>query len=132
MIVVDTNILVYLWLPGNFTEQAERLLEKDGHWVSSMLWRSEYRNVVGAFYRKGLLSYEDAIEVILNAEEQMSDSEYAVNSVRVMEKVKRSKCTAYDCEYVVLAEAFDCNLITKDKEIIKYFPDIAIDLERFV
>lgn len=49
-----------------------------------------------------------------------------------MEKVKASKCTAYDCEYVVLAEVLKSNLITKDKEILKYFPDIAIDLEAFV
>lgn len=27
MIVVDTNVLVYLWLPGDYTEQAEILLE---------------------------------------------------------------------------------------------------------
>ncbi len=37
-----------------------------------------------------------------------------------MEKVKESKCTAYDCEYVVLAEVLKSNLITKDKEILKF------------
>ncbi|MDY6904409.1 MAG: type II toxin-antitoxin system VapC family toxin [Thermodesulfobacteriota bacterium] len=132
MIVVDTNILIYLWLPGDYTEQAEMLLEKDSHWVCPMLWRSEYRNVVTSFYRNGMLSYEDAVAVILNAEGQMANAEYAVNSVEVMEKVKQSTCTAYDCEYVVLAEMLETRLITNDKEILKCFPDIAVDMNDFV
>ncbi len=132
MIVVDTNILVYLWLPGEFTEQAEKLLETDSEWISCVLWRSEFRNVVASFFRQGKLSYETAVKVILSAEEQMVDTEYAVNSLEVMAKVKMSKCMAYDCEYVALAEVLECNLITKDKEILRSFPDIAIDLETFL
>jgi len=38
----------------------------------------------------------------------------------------------YDCEYVVLAEELEAVLVTKDKEILKYFPNIATDLDKFV
>ncbi len=62
----------------------------------------------------------------------MTNSEYMVNSIKVLEKVKESKCTAYDCEYVVLAEELEAVLVTKDKEILKYFPNIATDLDKFV
>jgi len=34
MIVVDTNILAYLYLPGEFTEAAESLLESDPDWAA--------------------------------------------------------------------------------------------------
>lgn len=40
MIVVDSNILAYLYLPGDFTEQAERLLGENPDWVAPSLWRS--------------------------------------------------------------------------------------------
>ncbi|GJQ57392.1 MAG: PIN domain-containing protein [Candidatus Scalindua sp. AMX11] len=132
MIVVDTNIIVYLWLPCDYTQVAEKLLNKDSNWVSSTLWKSEFRNVVSSFYRKKLITYEGALEVIFNAEEQFVNSEYSVNSLKVMEKVKTSKCTAYDCEYVALAEVLNCNLVTNDREILKNFPSIAIDLKCIV
>ena len=132
MIVVDTNVIAYLWLPSEFTHLAEKLLKKDNHWVTPSLWRSEFRNVVALFYRKKLITYEQSLEIILNAENQLSGSEYTVNSLKVMEKVKMSKCSAYDCEYVALAETLHCKLITYDKKILKSFPIIATDLRKFV
>ena len=132
MIVVDTNIIVYLWLPCKLTDLAEKLLKKDGHWVSPILWKSEFRNVVSLFYRKKQITYDQAIEVILNAEDQLAGFEYTVSSLSIMGKVKVSKCTAYDCEYIALAEALDCNLITNDKKILKNFSTTAIGLKKFV
>ncbi len=132
MIVVDTNILVYLWLPGDFTLDVEKLLKKDSHWVSSILWKSEFRNVVSTFFKKGKITFDYAKEATLNAEAQMTNFEYAVNSLVVLDKVKNSNCTAYDCEFIVLAEELNCKLITKDKEIIKNFPNVSIDLHDYI
>lgn len=46
MIVVDTNIIVYLMVPGENTESAKLLLIKDSMWVAPVWWRSEFRNVL--------------------------------------------------------------------------------------
>jgi predicted nucleic acid-binding protein len=132
MIIVDTNIIAYFWLPGEFSELAEQVLQKDCEWCSPILWKSEFRNVVAAFYRRGIIDFEQSLEVLLKAEEQLADSEYNINSFRVMERVKKSKCTAYDCEYVVLAELLNCKLVTNDKEIVKNFPDVAIEISDFL
>lgn len=37
MIVVDTNILAYLYLPGDHTAQAEGLLEQGPQWSAPVL-----------------------------------------------------------------------------------------------
>ena len=55
MIVVDTNVVSYLYLNGERSHQAEKLLSLDPHWCAPVLWRSEFRNVLGLYLRKGLL-----------------------------------------------------------------------------
>jgi hypothetical protein len=42
MIVVDTNVIAYFWLPGVYTACAERALKKDNEWAAPILWRSEF------------------------------------------------------------------------------------------
>ena len=37
MIVVDTNILAYLYTPSDFGLRAERLLQEDDHWAAPIL-----------------------------------------------------------------------------------------------
>ena len=43
MIVVDTHILAYLYLPTEFSAQAEALLKRDADWAVPTLWRNEFR-----------------------------------------------------------------------------------------
>ncbi len=38
MIVVDTNIIAYLYLQGEHTAQAEKVLQKDSEWMAPLLW----------------------------------------------------------------------------------------------
>lgn len=40
MIVVDTNIISYLFIKGERTESVKKVLQKDPDWISSILWRS--------------------------------------------------------------------------------------------
>jgi len=52
MIVVDSNILACLYLPGEFTEPAEVLFESDPDWAAPVLWRSEFRNILATYVRR--------------------------------------------------------------------------------
>lgn len=132
MIVVDTNILAYLWFPTEFSQLAEKLLLKDEHWVSVPLWKSELRNVCLSFVRQEIISFEEAVTTMNNVEEFMHSNEYSVSSYPVLNHAHNTKCTAYDCEYISLAESLKVPLVTKDKEVLKKFPKIAISLENFI
>ena len=46
MIVVDTNVIGYLFLSSDQSVLAERALQKDNEWAAPILWRSEFRNVL--------------------------------------------------------------------------------------
>ena len=128
MIVVDSSILAYLYLPGEFTEQAEQLLTQDGDWVAPVLWRSEFRNILAGFMRRGALSFEQAYAVQREAESLLSTREYEVDSYAVLELVKTSDCSAYDCEFVALAAKLGARLATMDKKVLRNFPAIAFSI----
>ncbi len=132
MIVVDTNIIAYLWIPGDHTSLAEQALEKDEQWVAPFLWRSEFRNVLTGFIRRGNISLNKALTLMVQTEEQMRGAEYHVSSLDVMRLVKKSRCSAYDCEFVALAEQMGLQLMTTDSLILKEFPTNAISLQSFV
>lgn len=132
MIVVDANIVAYFLLPGARAGRAETLQRKDPEWAAPFLCLSEVRNIALGFLRRRQLSAAEALEVGRHAEEILSGREYSVSSERVLTFAASFGCTAYDCEYVVLAEELDVPLVTSDRQILRAFPRIAISLEEAV
>ncbi len=131
MIVVDVNTIAYLWIPGEMTAFAEHALTKDPDWVSSLLWRFEFRSILAGYLRRGLLDRNAAARCLRGAESQLGGREYTVPSSLVMDKIATSKCSAYDCEYVALAEDLRTILVTSDKEILSQFPKLSMSLKHF-
>lgn len=132
MIVVDTNIIGYLYLTSERSTQAEQALWKDSHWVAPLLWRSELRNVLALYLRRGILQLEQAQQIMEEATSLMAGREYEVVSGHVLRLVAASTCSAYDCEFVALAEDLDVALITVDQQILSRFPDRALALDNYV
>lgn len=128
MIVVDTNILAYLYLPTAFSEQAECLLLQQPRWIVPVLWRSEFRNVLALYLRKGILTLEQAYGIQTEAETLLAGSEYDVPSLDVLRLIETSECSAYDCEFAALAKKNNTVLVTEDKKIRKQFPEITLSL----
>jgi predicted nucleic acid-binding protein len=42
-----------------------------------------------------------------------------------------TKIATYDCEFVVLARRLKLRLVTKDKALLRAFPDVAVSIEDF-
>jgi predicted nucleic acid-binding protein len=122
VIVVDVNVLAYLLIPGKYTTAAERQLEADSVWVVPRLWRSELRNVLASYLRAGQMDLTDAAVVYQRAEELVGAEEYEVETLHVLRLCAESKCSAYDCEYIALAEFLDVKLVTNDGKLAKAFP----------
>jgi predicted nucleic acid-binding protein len=128
VIVVDSNVLAYFYLPGDFTAEAQALFERDPDWVAPVLWRSEFRNILAGYLRRGSLSFEEAVRIQAEAEDQMAGAEFAVDSLSVLGLVCNSSCTAYDCEFVALANELDTRLVTMDRKLLQAFPDRVMAL----
>lgn len=128
MIVVDANVLAYLYLPTDYTAGAEALFERDSDWVAPVLWRSEFRDILAGYMRRRTLGFDQARDVQSEAESLLSGSEYEVESRQVLELVHDSDCSAYDCEYVALAMTLGVKLVTMDTRILRAFPKHAMAL----
>jgi predicted nucleic acid-binding protein len=132
MIVVDTNIIGYLYLSSDRSTQAEQAFIRDPHWVAPLLWRSEFRNVLALYIRKQLLSLAEAQQIIDEATNLMQSREHLANSSDVLRLVASSTCSAYDCEFVALATSLNVPLVTVDKQILEQFPQVALSLDEFI
>jgi predicted nucleic acid-binding protein len=128
VIVVDTNILAYLYLPGECTAAAEALIESDPDWAAPVLWRSEFRNILAGYLRRGKITFEQAHALQCEAEDLLSGAEYEVDSRSVLTLVRDSVCSAYDCEFVALAMQLGTKLVTMDGKILRSFPGVAVAL----
>ena len=128
MIVVDSNVIAYLYLPGDHTSAAEQLLESDPEWRAPILWRSEFRNILAGYLRHDIITFDQAIRLQQEAESLLSGAEYESDSHAVLKLVRDSNCSAYDCEFVALAKKLDTQLFTMDKKLLRAFPQTACSL----
>src|SRR5690606_40886482 len=90
MIVVDSNVIAYLYLPGECTAAAEALLERDPEWAAPVLWRSEFRNILAGYLRRDALTFEQALALQQEAESLLAGLEYEVDSDRKSTRLNSS------------------------------------------
>ena len=126
MIVVDTNVIAYLLLDSEFTQLSQRVFLQDSQWNAPLLWRSEFRNVLGLYLRRNRLSLGESLEVMQKAEQLMQGKEYQVASDHVLHLAAASRCSAYDCEFVALAQDLSLPMVTFDRAVLAAFPSTAI------
>lgn len=79
---------------------------------------------------RGLL-LEEAISIAQDAEADLADTTFDVSTAQVLRLVEASGHSAYDCEYVALAQHLGVPLVTGDKRLPDLFPQTAVLLETF-
>jgi predicted nucleic acid-binding protein len=131
MIVADTNLIAYLLIPGDHTQAAERVFASDQEWAAPLLWKSEFRNVLTLHIRRRSLSLAESLEIAADAEVLVQGKEYEVSSAQVLSLAASSRCSAYDCEFVALAQSLGVPLVTADRAVLADFPSLAVSVDDF-
>ena len=131
MIVVDTNVIGYLFFSSGQSLFAERALKLDSEWAAPLIWRSELRNVLALYMRKNIIELEHALRIMNSALELLRGREYEVSSYDVLSLASDSECSAYDCEFIAVANELKVSLLTSDKQLIKKFPEVTVSLGDF-
>jgi hypothetical protein len=58
--------------------------------------------------------------------------EYEVPLAAVLGLAVGSSCSAYDCEFVALAQDLGAPLVTVDRQVLASFPGVAVALEDYM
>lgn len=132
MIVADTNIITYLLLPSSHSNDLDALYRAEPDWAVPTLWRSEFRNVLALYLRKEIITLNQAVRLMENADSVVAHNEFTVSSTDVLTLVDKSSCSAYDCEFVALAHTLETRLVTQDKKILREFSEIAMSVSDFL
>jgi predicted nucleic acid-binding protein len=90
------------------------------------------RNVLAGYVKRGQLALATAHKIIEAAQAIFQQNEYEINSSQVLDLAAASGCSAYDCEFVALAQNFNIPLVSMDQQVLRAFPQVAISLERFL
>ena len=88
--------------------------------------------MLAGYLRRKALTEAEANAAYLNVQKDLGANEYSVPTERILKLVLASDCTAYDCEYVALAQDLGVPLVTADRQISKAFPKAAVSMEKFV
>lgn len=129
MIVVDSNVIAYCWIHGQRSALVHRLRGLDPDWHAPVLWRSELRNILTGYWRDGSLDGVQVRRIMAAAEAGLAGREHHLPSDRVFVVTEQSRLSAYDSEFVTLAEILDVPLVTEDRAILAAFPQRAMNVE---
>lgn len=113
---------------GGFSDDAVKLLAVITEAIAPPLWQSEFRNVLVLYLRKKLISMEEALRIYALAEQRLTIVPFEPPALAVLDLAGKSRCSAYDCEFIALAQTLGTLLVTQDKKILREFSDTAIPI----
>ena len=125
MIVADSNLIASCVLESEATESALRLRRQDGNWAVPRLWRYEVMNIFATLTRTGRLAPGMAERLYGPLEDALRAGERDSSPASVFALCEKHGITAYDAQFVALADALECPLYTQDKELLRKVPRLA-------
>jgi len=132
VIVADTNLVSYLLIEGEQTEAVRQVWSKDSAWVLPPLWRSEFLNVLATAHRAKVVTQEQAMLAWQRARALLGASEVESLGENVLRIAIERGVSAYDAQFVAVAEQIGIPLVTADRRVCSRCPHVALSIEQFL
>ncbi|MBK8988925.1 MAG: type II toxin-antitoxin system VapC family toxin [Chloroflexi bacterium] len=132
MIVVDANIIAYLFIKGERTQQARQLYTQDPEWIAPPLWQHEFLNVLATMVKQGNRTVTDALNLWHQAQTLMLNRERAIPLPEALILATTHGISAYDAQYATLADGLNCVLVTEDRRLVQKFPGRAMTMQTYL
>lgn len=122
MIVVDANVVAYAFLEGDKTPLARALKERDPDWRVPRVWREEFANVLAVQVQAGRLKREQARGLLVAALDVLLPGESETDPGAAFELAMAKGISAYDAQYLALADTLGARLVTEDGALRRAAP----------
>jgi len=132
MIVADATLIIHFSMPGSKTEHAEAVRRKDPTWAAPPLWEYEVLNVIWTYVHFKDLPLTQALEHWEVAQDLIGERTYQMAPTEVLRLAAQSGHSAYDCQYVAVAQQLDAWFVTSDADVLATFPETAISPDDFL
>lgn len=132
MIVVDVNVIAYLLIEGSKTALARQVYERDSHWVAPALWRSEFLNILALQLHYRGFTLAAALELWTTATTLLAEGQREVDMPLALRLAAENRISAYDAQYLALAEKMSLVCVSEDRELARKFPARTTSMSGFL
>ena len=132
MIVADANLIIYRHVDGPLTSLAAACRSRDPDWRTTALWRYEFTSALVKMVRGRILDEGGASAALAAAGADMAGREMDVPQDRAMRVALASGVSAYDAQYLALAEILGVPCVTADASLARKAPALSIRIEDYV
>lgn len=133
-VVIDTMVFAYGLLGvTEYREEALEVLHRAGDIIAPDSLRAELLNVVWQWTRQGGVSTQTGMAVLQDADQLVAA--FVPTDVlweRALELSMVHDHAAYDTLFIALAELADTRLVTYDQQLLRTFPEWAVEPAAFL
>lgn len=129
MIIVDCTAIADFFIgEAEIQKAAQSLLELDPEWVSPVLWRYEFGNVLRSQVRAGKISVKLMSRYLRAAENIVLESVVELDSVAVGEIAHAHELSFYDASYVWLGQVRGISFYSRDDKLRRKCPSLVFPM----
>jgi predicted nucleic acid-binding protein len=129
VVLIDTNVLVYLLIESDFTGASQELRKRDPDWRSESFILIEFSNVLAREIALREMTLETAQSLLVKATELLGDGLARITHSSALDTAARFGITAYDARFLALARQAGLRLTTEDKQLRSAAPLLTQSIE---
>jgi len=128
VLIVDTNVLAYLLIEGDYTAAARLLHRRDDDWRSEAFIMIEFTNVLAASIAARRMNLVLAQRFLADATLLLHGKLGLIPHDSVLSLAVQYRVTAYDARFLALAQQLERRLVTEDAKLRAAAPKLTQSL----
>ena len=128
MLLVDTNVVAYLLIEGDYTEAAQELRIRDSDWRSEAFLLVEFTNVLVSSIARKRMTLSMAEDFLAKAAALFDGKLGRIPHASALAIATRHRVNAYDARFLSLADQLGSRLITEDARLRAAAPALTQSL----
>jgi len=125
MLLVDTNIVAYLLIDGDYTDGAQQLRLRDSDWRSEAFLLVEFTNVLASSIARKRMTLSLAEDFLAKAAALFDGKLGRLPHASVLAIAARYRVSAYDGRFLALADRLGSRLVTEDARLRAAAPGLT-------